>query len=54
MCVCLSAAILALQATRRPMSDSIGFKTTQALKMNGFSRKYCERYAVKTSKKKPI
>ena len=51
--VCLSTTILALQATRRLMSDTNSFSATRA-------RKYCgdfaettafERYGVKTSEK---
>ena len=42
--VCVSTLILALQATRRPISDTSGFRTTRAWKINGqFSWSDCVR-----------
>ena len=35
VCVCVSTLILAIQATRRPISDTSGFRTTQAGKIKG-------------------
>ena len=49
--VCLSATILALQATRRLMSDINRFSATRAGKKRGDFAKMTafERYGVKTS-----
>ena len=51
--VCLSAAILALQATRQPMSDTNVFITTRTWKIKADFPETTEfeRYAVKTSEK---
>ena len=44
VCVCVSPLILALQATRRPISDTNGFRTTRAWKLKGcFSWNDCVR-----------
>ena len=51
LCVCLSATILALQATRQLMSDTNSFSATRARKKRGnFSDTTAfERYGMKTS-----
>ena len=53
VCVCLSTTILALQATRRLMSNTNSFSATRARKiMCDFAETTAfERYGVKTSEK---
>ena len=51
--VCLSTAILALQATRRPMSNTNVFRTTQTWKIKGrFSWNDCVREICRENKRK--
>ena len=51
--VCVSTLILALQATRRPISDTSGFRTTRAWKIKGrFSWNDCIREICRENKRK--
>ena len=56
VCVCLSAAILELQGSRWPMSDTVGFRTTQAWKIKRrFSSNDCVQEICRENKrKKPV
>ena len=53
ICVCLSTLILALQATRRPISNTSGFRTTQAWKLKRrFSLNDCVQEICPDNKRK--
>ena len=53
MCVCVSESNLALQATRRLMSDTSGFRTTkqEVIKRRLSEMTAVKRYGVKKAKK---